>query len=56
MLGIQANIEMECLTQKTSIWLHMTRRRLALVLVSEALIGDAHVLGGVLQGERLRPR
>ena len=42
--------------RKLSRWLHMTGHGLALVLVGEALVGVAHVLGGVLQGERLLPR
>ena len=43
-------------TKVLSRWLHMTGHGLALVLVGEALVGVAHVLGGVLQGERLLPR
>ena len=56
MIAVQENIWMEYLTQKVSSLLHMTGHRLALVLVGEALVGVAHVLGGVLQGERLLPR
>ena len=41
--------------RKLSRRLHMTGHGLALVLVSEALVGVAHVLGASLQGKHLLP-